>query len=123
MTDLTFQRAGIYLANLKPNKGNEPGKLRPVLVVQHDWLNIISHPTIIVLPLTTVLFDDAHPLRYRVCARHKLNLDSDVLCDQIRSIDVRRLIPECLTKLTIEEMNVIQEQLQVILNLSIKPRS
>ena len=39
MTDLTFQRAGIYLANLNPNKGNEPGKLRPVLVVQHDWLN------------------------------------------------------------------------------------
>ncbi|MEN8770422.1 MAG: type II toxin-antitoxin system PemK/MazF family toxin [Glaciecola sp.] len=123
MTDFTFQRGGIYLANLNPNKGNEPGKLRPVLVVQHDWLNSISHPTIIVLPLTTVLFDDAHPLRSRVSERHKLNLDSDILCDQIRSIDVRRLIPECLTKLTIEEMNVIQEQLKLILNLSIKPRS
>lgn len=42
----------IWLANLNPSKGTEPGKIRPVVVIQTDLLNGV-HPSTIVCPITT----------------------------------------------------------------------
>jgi mRNA interferase MazF len=81
----------VWLANLNPNKGKEPGKTRPVLVMQHQALLDIEHPTTIIVPLTTTLIDNAKPLRLRINAQAELKHDSDILIDQIRSIDNRRL--------------------------------
>lgn len=53
-------------------------------------LNEIKHPSTTVLPLTTQLIDNAEPLRYRINARDSLQSDSDVMIDQIRSIDNQR---------------------------------
>ena len=50
---MILERGGIYLANLNPAKHDEPGKIRPVLVVQANALNQVDHPTVVVLPLTT----------------------------------------------------------------------
>lgn len=82
----------MYLANLDPRYGSEPGKTRPVVVIQTDLLNDF-HASSIVLPMTSK--PDRHPgiLRIRVkgsgCGLKK---DSDILADQIRAIDNRRLI-------------------------------
>ena len=81
----------IWLANLNPGKGTEPGKTRPVLVLQDQALLDAGHPSTIIIPLTTNLIDDAEPLRIRVKARDLLVKDSDLLIDQIRAIDNRRL--------------------------------
>ena len=81
----------VWLANLNPGKGTEPGKTRPVLVLQDQALLDAGHPSTIVIPLTTNLIDDAEPLRIRVKARDLLAKDSDLLVDQIRAIDNRRL--------------------------------
>jgi mRNA interferase MazF len=86
-----IERGTIWLANLNPQKGTEPGKTRPVLVLQDQALLDAGHPSTIVIPLTTNLIDDAEPLRVRVKAREKLAKDSDLLIDQIRAIDNRRL--------------------------------
>ena len=114
-----LKRGGIYLANLNPTKGSEPGKVRPVLVMQNDWLNEVQHVTVIVLPLTTVLVDNAEPLRFRLPARDKLQKTSDVLCDQIRALDLRRITSECLTTLTPAEQVAIEQNLKQILSLSL----
>lgn len=82
----------IWLANLNPGKGHEPGKVRPVLIVQGQALLDAKHPSTLIVPLTTQLMDDAEPLRIRVAAQGRLESDSDLLIDQLRAIDNRRLI-------------------------------
>ena len=111
-----FERGGIYLAKLYPTKGHEPGKTRPVLVVQSDMLNEVGHTTIIVIPLTTQLIEGAYPLRYRIDRRQKLDKISDLLCDQIRALDINRLLPEKLASLSEREMLEVEQQVELILD-------
>ena len=82
----------IWLANLNPVKGTEPGKIRPVLIMQNQALLDADHPSTLIIPLTTSLVDDAEPLRLRITACGKLDKDSDLLLDQLRAIDNKRLI-------------------------------
>ena len=113
-----FNRGSIYLARLYPSKGHEPGKTRPVLVLQTDMLNHIEHTTVIVAPLTTQITDKTYPLRYSIKKRDKLIENSELLCDQIRAIDINRLIPGELASLKTKEMIEIEQQIQVILDFS-----
>lgn len=82
----------IWLANLNPGKGREPGKVRPVLIVQGQALLDAKHPSTLIVPLTSQLTEDAEPLRLRIAAQGRLVADSDLLIDQFRAIDNRRLI-------------------------------
>lgn len=89
---MEIARGGFYLADLNPRRGTEPGKTRPVLVIQTDLLTGAGHPSCIILPLTTQVQDDAEPLRVRVPSGHPgFDVDSDVMIDQIRAIDNGRL--------------------------------
>jgi len=87
-----LKKGEIYLAKLKPKKGNKVGKIRPVLIYQTDILNECRHSTTIVFPLSTVLIDNTFPLRYRIGKRDKLEKTSDLLCDQIRALDNQRIL-------------------------------
>ncbi len=112
-----FKRGCIYLANFNSSKGTEAGKIRPCLVVQSDLLNEIDHPSTSVLPLTSQLIDDAAPLRYRIKSRENLQADSDIMLDQIRTIDNRRLKNAKLTVLSEQEMTEIEMLLQTLLGM------
>lgn len=87
----------VWLANLNPKRGTEPGKTRPVLIIQNQVLLDIEHPSTLIIPLTTNLINNAAPLRIRVKAQDKLKQNSDLLIDQIRAIDNKRLIEGPLT--------------------------
>ena len=113
-----FDRGSIYLARLYPSKGHAPGKTRPVLVLQTDMLNHIGHTTVIVVPLTTQLIDKTYPLRYRISKREDLEVVSELLCDQIRAVDINRLIPQKVASLSIGEMIEVEQQIQVILDFN-----
>jgi mRNA interferase MazF len=102
-----IERGTIWLANLNPQKGTEPGKTRSVLILQDQALLDAGHPSTIVIPLTTNLIDDAEPLRVRIGAREKLAKDSDLLIDQLRAIDNRRLTSGPLATLDPELMQRI----------------
>ena len=83
----------IWLADLNPRLGTESGKRRPVLIVQTDLLNHISHPSTIVCPLTTNISSGVDILRVQINDRADyLHQNCDIMIDQIRSIDNRRLI-------------------------------
>ena len=86
-----IEHGAIWLADLNPGNGTEPGKTRPVHIVQSQTLLDAGHPSTLVIPLTTHRVDDAEPLRLRVKAFAKLKHDSDLLIDQLRAIDNRRL--------------------------------
>lgn len=88
---MTPRHGTLYLADLNPAYGTEPGKLRPVLVIQTDLLNRVGHPSSWVLPCTTRL-TGASLLRVvlpRGLAGNRQ--ECEVMIDQSRSIDNRRL--------------------------------
>jgi mRNA interferase MazF len=88
---LRAKHGELFLADLEPHFGTEPGKQRPVLVVQSDLLNEVDHPSTWVLPCTTRLTGE-NLLRVSVPAGMAGNSeDCEVMVDQSRSIDNRRL--------------------------------
>ena len=50
---MQVKRFEIWVADLNPQIGTEPGKTRPVLIVQTNLLNMVPHPSTIICPLTT----------------------------------------------------------------------
>jgi len=114
MTPL-IKQGDIWLANLNPSRGTEPGKLRPVLIIQNQALLEVKHPSTLIIPLTTSLVDNAEPLRIRVNAQHQLKKDSDLLIDQIRAIDNKRLIEGPLAHCTTSLMKKIYDAIQEII--------
>lgn len=111
-------RGEVWLANLDPKHGTEPGKTRPVLIVQAQALLDVQHPSTLIIPLTTVLVDRAEPLRIRVPAAGRLRRTSDLLIDQLRAIDNRRLADGPLTKLSSMLMAKVHEAIAEVLDLA-----
>ncbi|MGH8162669.1 MAG: type II toxin-antitoxin system PemK/MazF family toxin [Gammaproteobacteria bacterium] len=105
------------MANLNPQRGTEPGKVRPVLIVQSQVLLDAEHPSTLIVPLTTRLVDDAEPLRLRINARADLDTDSDLLLDQLRAIDNNRLVRGPLSQLSGELVKRVNEALAEVLDL------
>jgi mRNA interferase MazF len=88
---MTPQYGHVYVADLNPRFGTEPGKVRPVVVVQTDALNR-SHPSTIICPLTTKTAGFENPLRVALPkGASGLGRASDILVDQVKAIDIRRL--------------------------------
>lgn len=81
----------LYVADLNPRAGTEPGKTRPVLVVQSDLLNSVGHPSTLVLPCTTRL-TGGNVLRVVLPIGIAGNREEcEIMIDQGRTIDNRRL--------------------------------
>jgi mRNA interferase MazF len=112
------KRGEIWLADLNPRRGTEPGKTRPVLIVQAQALLDVEHPSTLVIPLTTQLVDDAEPLRIRVRASGSLKKDSDALVDQVRAIDNRRLVHGPLSRLAPKQLDAVGHALLEVLDLA-----
>ena len=71
-------------------KGGERGKLRPALLLSdEDAAQLL--PTVMVLPLSTQLLDDAQPYRFRLFPRDQLEKSSDVCVNEIRALSKERL--------------------------------
>ena len=85
------EHGAVYLADLSPRRGTEPGKVRPVLVVQTDLLNEVGHPSTWVLPCTTRLAGD-NMLRVGLPKGMAGNAaDCEIMIDQSRAVDNARL--------------------------------
>ncbi len=104
----------VYQADLNPKMGTEPGKVRPVVVVQTDLLNGI-HPSTVICPLTTKVEPKAQYLRVHLAGREAgIKQNSDILVDQIRAIDNRRFL-KLLGKISQTNQERLAENLRVIL--------
>lgn len=111
------ERGDVWLADLDPRRGTEPGKTRPVLIVQSQALLDAGHPSTLVVPLTTTLVDAAEPLRIRVTAAGRLRRDSDLLIDQLRAIDNHRLVQGPLCRLPAALMVRVGDAIRDVLDL------
>lgn len=80
----------LYVADLSPRVGTEPGKPRPVLVIQSDLLNEVGHPSTWVLPCTTRTVGEnllRVPLPANIAGNPR---DCEIMVDQSRAIDNAR---------------------------------
>jgi|SRR5580693_3417902 mRNA interferase MazF len=113
-----IKQGEIWLANLNPTRGTEPGKCRPVLIVQNQALLDIQHPSTLIVPLTTTLIDNTEPLRVRIKAQAGLDHDSDLLIDQIRAIDNKRLISGPLCQCKDKFMQQVYEAIHEVMGMA-----
>ena len=89
---MRVRRGSLYLADLSPRRGSEPGKVRPVLVIQTDLLNEAGHPSTWVLPCTTRLSGES---LLRVALPRGIagnRQECEVMIDQSRAIDNGRFV-------------------------------
>lgn len=84
-------RGEIYLADLSPVIGSEQGGVRPVVIIQNDVGNKFSQ-TVIVTAITSQQLKTKLPTHIDIEGyKFGLSKDSIILCEQIRTIDKRRL--------------------------------
>lgn len=116
---MQVERFEIWLADLNPQIGTEPGKTRPVLVVQTDLLNKIPHPSTIICPLTTNTQKESDILRVHIKkGTSNLNEKCDIMIDQVRVIDNKRLLKK-LGELPESLSNKVKENLAILLDLNL----
>ncbi len=107
----------IWIADLNPQIGTESGKTRPVLVLQTDLLNKIPHPSTIICPITTNIKKGSEILRVHLKkGMTNLHQDCDIMIDQIRAIDNKRLI-KGIGKLPSELIEKTKDNIKICLDL------
>ncbi len=104
----------IWLADLNPTTGTEHGKTRPVAIIQTDLLNE-THLSTLICPVTTDIKPAVELLRVHL-RKDQLQKLSDILVDQISTIDNKRLIkkPGQLDK---AQITPLKANIKIVLDL------
>lgn len=111
---MKIKQYDIWLADLNPGRGTEPVKTRPVVIIQTDLLNTF-HLSTIVCPITSNVQPDIELLRVHL-RKNQLDKPSDILVDQIRAIDNKRLTQK-VGKLTEEQISKLKQNIAIVLDL------
>jgi mRNA interferase MazF len=107
----------IWIADLNPKIGTESGKTRPVVIIQTNLLNRIPHPSTIICPITTKVKKNTEVLRVHLQkGLADLRQDCDVMIDQIRAIDNRRLIRR-IGDLPYDKIEKVKNNIRICLDL------
>ena len=114
-------RGEIWIADLGVKAGTEPGKRRPVLVLQSQALIEAGHESTLIAPLTSRVVPEAEPIQIRVPAQDNLEKDSAVMLDQIRSIDNARFVSGPIARLEAPVLTSIRDALIQLFDLEGTP--
>ena len=102
---MVANRFDVYLINLDPTVGSEIQKTRPCLIISPDEMNRHIR-TVIVAPMTSATKD--YPTRVNFRFKRK---EGQIVLDQIRTIDKKRLIKKLGSidaKTQLEVISVLQ---------------
>ena len=112
---MRIKQFDIWIADLEPQRGTEAGKIRPVLIVQTNLLK--DHPSSIICPITTNVAPSSDILRVHIKKGiANLKSDSDIMIDQIRAIDNRRLTQK-VGELPHDLQLRVKENIKIVLDL------
>lgn len=119
MTDIGIKRGDIFYADLRPVVGSEQGGIRPVLILQNNMGNKHS-PTTIVAMLTSKISKKELPTHITLHKEDAKGLpkDSVILCEQIRTIDKRR-IKEKVGSVNDDSLELIMGEVKNAFNISL----
>jgi len=114
---MAIKQFDIWIADLNSQIGTETGKTRPVVILQTNLLNKVSHPSTLICPITTNINPEANLLRVHLKkGQTNLNQDCDVIIDQLRAIDNKRLIKK-VGSLPQAVTGKIKENIKVVIDL------
>lgn len=111
---MDIKQYDIWLADLNPSLGTEAGKTRPVVIIQTDLLNEV-HLSTLICPITTNVKTEIELLRVHL-KKGQLDKLSDILIDQVRSIDNKRFIKK-LGHLTKDQIQILKTNIRIVLDL------
>ena len=106
---MQLDRGDIVLVDFNPAKGGEMGKLRPAIILSDSDDNEILD-TVIVIPLSSYIEENAMPYRYLISKRDKLLKDSDACVYEVRALSKTR-VKDKLSRLDDTELDDIQNSL------------
>ncbi len=113
---MSIKQYEIWIADLNPRFGTETGKVRPVLIVQTDLLNRI-HPSTIICPITTNVQKESELVRVHLEKGAGNVIEAcDIMIDQIRTIDNKRLIKK-IGKIPTKQQGQLIENLKIVFDL------
>jgi len=113
---IKIQQGFLYLADLNPRIGTEPGKIRPILVIQTDFLYEANHPSTWILPCTTKIIGEniLRVLLEKGVAGN--NEKCEIMIDQSRTIDNSRF-KKLIGKIPKSIMNEVKDKIKKLADL------
>ncbi|MEI6286596.1 MAG: type II toxin-antitoxin system PemK/MazF family toxin [Bacillota bacterium] len=109
-------RGEIFLANLSPATGSETDKTRPVLIVSNNLFN--QHATLVTVVPVSGQISKVYPFQVILPATETgLLKDSKAKCEQIRTIDKKRLIKK-LGQITAQHQLIIDAAIKLHLSIA-----
>ncbi len=109
-----IERGDVYYADLSGGIGSEQKGVRPVLIVQNNMGNKHS-TTLIVVPISKKLTKPPLPTHV-IFQNENLDYISMILCEQLRTIDKKRL-KSMITHLDESLMKEVDQALKISLRL------
>jgi mRNA interferase MazF len=114
--NMDLKKGDIVIVRLEPVKGSEQGGTRPALIIQNDISNEFS-PTTIIAPITSKIYSKFYPTNVFILKKDsRLDKDSNVLLNQIRTIDKSRVIKR-ISSLDSQLMHKVDRAIKVSLGL------
>lgn len=112
------ERGEICLVCLDPVIGSEINKTRPALIISNDINNQFAQ-TVTVIPITSSTVK-IYPFETHISSQESgLLKDSKVKCNQIRTIDKKRII-KSLGKISIDKLKEVENSLLIHLDMYFK---
>ena len=109
------ERGEIYLVCLDPTIGSEINKTRPALIISND-INNQAAQTVTVIPITSST-KKVYPFETLLSSQESgLPKSSKAKCNQIRTIDKKRLV-KSLGKVSKKELKEIEDSLSIHLGM------
>lgn len=111
-----IKKGSVWLVSLEPIIGREIGKTRPAVVISNEINNEYAE-TVTVIPITSSV-SKVYPFEV-LLSKEKANLpkDSKVKCNQIRTVDKKRLIKQ-MGNLPLETIKEIEKALLVHMDIT-----
>jgi mRNA interferase MazF len=98
---MVINQYDVVLVNLDPTMGSEIKKTRPCVIISPNEMNHYLR-TIVIAPMTTN--SKSYPTRIKVRMKNRAG---QIVIDQIRTIDKRRIINQ-LDRLTLREITKVK---------------
>ena len=107
-------KGDIYFADLSPVVGSEQGGVRPVVIIQNDKGNRYSK-TVIIAPVSKKMSKPPIPTHV-IFSDQALSYVSMILCEQLRTIDKKRL-GQWICTLNKETLDKVDQAIKISLNI------
>ncbi|PCJ22924.1 MAG: MazF family transcriptional regulator [Rickettsiales bacterium] len=115
--EIILTRGGIYLAKLNPAKTSEPGKIRPVILLNSEDILDSVPPVVFICPLSSKSESNFSNIHLKLLPRDNLEVTSFALIEHCRSVSLTRIIHPRIAQVTKCELSSVFSRLKLILDI------